>query len=48
MEAAVARTMQQRAMSTQRMEAGKKRDMMERPAAIREKKMKKSRGTSAP
>jgi hypothetical protein len=47
MEAVVARTMQAKAMPTQRMEGGKKTDMIERPAAILEKKMKKSKGKSA-
>jgi hypothetical protein len=45
-EAAVAKTMQQNAVSIQRMEAGKKTERMERPAAIRERKMKKSKGKS--
>jgi hypothetical protein len=48
MEAAVAKTMQQKAVPIQRMEGGKKTDRMERPAAILEKKMKKSKGKSAP
>ena len=47
MEAAVARTMQKKAVPIQRMEGGEKTDMMESPAAIREKKMKKSKGKSA-
>jgi len=47
MEAIVARTMQEKAMPIQRTEGGKKTDMMERPAAILEKKMKKSKGKSA-
>jgi hypothetical protein len=47
MEALVARTMQEKAMPIHRMEDGKKTDMMERPAAILEKKMKKSKGKSA-
>jgi len=38
--------MQQKAVVIQRMDAGKKTDRMERPAAIREKKMKRSRGKS--
>jgi hypothetical protein len=45
-EAAVAKTMQQKAVPIQRMEGGKKTDRMERPAAIREKKMKRSKGRS--
>jgi hypothetical protein len=48
MEAAVAMTIQPKAVPTQRKEDGKKTDTMERPAAIREKEMKKSKGTSAP
>jgi len=47
MEAVVARTMQEKAMPIQRTEGGKKTDMMVRPAAILEKKMKKSKGKSA-
>jgi hypothetical protein len=47
MEAAVARTMQEKAVPVQRREWGKKTDRMERPAAIREKKMKRSKGRSA-
>jgi hypothetical protein len=47
MEAVVATTMQEKAMPIQRTEGGKKTDMMERPAAILEKKMKKSKGKSA-
>jgi hypothetical protein len=45
-EAAVAKTMQEKAAPVQRREAGKKRDKMERPAAMREKKMKTSKGKS--
>jgi hypothetical protein len=45
-EAAVAKTIQLKAVSIQRMETGKKTERMERPAAIREKKMKKSKGKS--
>jgi hypothetical protein len=47
MEATVAKTMQRKAVPIQRMEEGKKTDKMERPAAIREKKMKQSNGISA-
>jgi hypothetical protein len=47
MEAAVAKTMQEKAAVVQRREAGKKTDRMERPAAMREKKMKTSNGKSA-
>jgi hypothetical protein len=47
MEAVVARTMQEKEIPIQRTEGGKKTDMMERPAAILEKKMKKSKGKSA-
>jgi hypothetical protein len=47
MEAAVARTMQQKAVPSQRTEWGKKTERMERPAAIREKKMNRSKGKSA-
>jgi hypothetical protein len=47
MEAVVARTMHEKAMPIQRMEGWKKTDMMERPAAILEKKMKRSKGKSA-
>jgi hypothetical protein len=39
--------MQEKAMPIQRMEGGKKTDKMERPAAILEKKMKRSKGKSA-
>jgi len=46
MEAAVAKTMQMKAVLIQRMEGGKRRDMIESPAAIREKKMKRSKGRS--
>jgi hypothetical protein len=35
-----------KAVLIQRMEGGKKRDMIESPAAIREKKMKRSKGRS--
>jgi hypothetical protein len=38
--------MQQKAVPIQRMEGGKKTDRIESPAAIREKKMKKSKGRS--
>jgi hypothetical protein len=47
MEAAIARTMQQKAVPSQRTEWGKKTERMERPAAIREKKMNRSKGKSA-
>jgi len=47
MEAAVAKTMQQKAVPIQRREGGKKTDRMESPAAILEKKMKRSKGKSA-
>jgi hypothetical protein len=47
MEAVVARTIQEKATPIQRMEGGKKIDMMDRPAAILEKKMKRSKGKSA-
>jgi len=47
MEAAVARIMQRKAAPVQKVEEGKKTDMMESPAAIREKKMKRSKGKSA-
>jgi hypothetical protein len=47
MEALVARTMQEKEIPIQRMEGGKKTDMMERPAATLEKKIKKSKGKSA-
>jgi hypothetical protein len=46
-DAAVARTMQQKAVPSQRGEWGKKTERMERPAAIREKKMNRSKGKSA-
>jgi hypothetical protein len=46
MEAAVAKTMQSSAAPVQRMEGGKKKETMARPDAIREKRMKKSRGRS--
>jgi hypothetical protein len=46
MEAAVAKTMQRKAAPIQGMEGGKKTDRMERPDAIREKKMKRSKGRS--
>jgi hypothetical protein len=46
MEAPVAKTMQQKAVVIQRVEGGKKTDRIESPAAIREKKMKKSKGRS--
>jgi hypothetical protein len=45
-EATVAKTMQQKAVPSQSREGGKKRDRIESPAAIREKKMKRSRGES--
>jgi hypothetical protein len=47
MEAAVAKSMQQKAAPSQRTEWGKKTERMESPAAIREKKMKSSKGKSA-
>jgi hypothetical protein len=47
MEAAVAKAMQKNAVSIHRMEKGKKTERMERPAEIREKKMKKTKGKSA-
>jgi hypothetical protein len=47
MEAVVAKTMQRKAIPIQRVEGGKRTDRMEIPAAIREKKMKKSKGKSA-
>jgi hypothetical protein len=47
MEAAVAKTMQQKAVPSQRTEWGKKIENMESPAAIREKKMNRSKGKSA-
>jgi hypothetical protein len=47
MEAVVAKTMQEKAVPSQRTEWGKKTDRMESPAAIREKKMKRSKGKSA-
>ncbi len=47
MEAVVAKTMQEKATPIQRIEGGKKTDMMERPAEILEKKMKRSKGKSA-
>jgi hypothetical protein len=47
MEAAVAKTMQRKAVPIQRVEEGKKTDRMDSPAAIREKKMKQSNGISA-
>jgi hypothetical protein len=46
MEAPVAKTMQQKAVPIQRTEAGKKTGIMESPAAIREKKIKRSKGRS--
>jgi hypothetical protein len=46
MEAAVATTIQKKAVPIQRMEGGKKTDRMESPAAIREKSMNKSKGKS--
>jgi hypothetical protein len=46
MEAVVAKTMQRKAIPIQRVEGGKRTDRMESPAAIREKKMKKSKGKS--
>jgi hypothetical protein len=47
MEAPVARTMQQKAIPSQKTEWWKKTEKMESPAAIREKKMNRSRGKSA-
>jgi hypothetical protein len=47
MEAAVARTMQLKAAPNQGTEWGKKTERMDSPAAIREKKMKRSKGKSA-
>jgi hypothetical protein len=47
MEAAVAKSMQQKAALNQGSEWGKNTEKMESPAAIREKKMKRSRGKSA-
>jgi hypothetical protein len=47
MEAVVARTMQEKATPIQTMEGGKKTEMMERPAEILEKKIKRSKGKSA-
>jgi hypothetical protein len=47
MEATVARSMQQEAVPSQRTEWGKKTERMESPAAIREKKMNRSKGKSA-
>jgi hypothetical protein len=46
MEAAVATTIQKKAVPIQRMEGGKKTDRIESPAAIREKSMNKSKGKS--
>jgi hypothetical protein len=46
-EAAVAKTIQKKAVLIQRMEGGKKTDRIESPAAIREKRIKKSKGRSA-
>jgi hypothetical protein len=46
-EAAVAKTIQKKAVLIQRMEAGKKTARIESPAAIREKRIKKSNGRSA-
>jgi hypothetical protein len=45
-EAAVAKTIQQKAVLSQRMEGAKKTDRIETPAAIREKRMKRSKGRS--
>jgi hypothetical protein len=47
MEAAVAKTMQKKEIPIQRREGGKKTDRIERPAAIREKRIKRSNGKSA-
>ncbi len=47
MEAAVAMTIQQKAALNQGTDWGKKTEKMESPAAIREKKMKMSKGKSA-
>ena len=46
-EATVARTMPKKAVPSQRTERGKRTETIEIPAAIREKKMKKSKGRSA-
>jgi hypothetical protein len=46
MDATVAKTMQRKATPVQKMEGGKKTERMERPDAIREKRMKKSKGRS--
>jgi hypothetical protein len=45
-EAAVAKTIQAKAVLIQRREGGKKTERIESPAAILEKKMKKSKGRS--
>jgi hypothetical protein len=45
-EAAVAKSMQQKAVIIQMREGGKKAERIESPAAIREKKMKSSKGRS--
>jgi hypothetical protein len=46
-EAPVAKSMQQKAVPSQRAEWGKKTEKMESPAATREKKMNRSKGISA-
>jgi hypothetical protein len=46
MEAAVAKSMQQKDAPNQGTDWGKKTEKMESPAAIREKKMKRSNGKS--
>jgi hypothetical protein len=46
MEATVAKIIQQKAVLTQSKEKGKKIARIESPAAIREKKMKRSKGRS--
>jgi hypothetical protein len=45
-EAAVAKTIQAKAVLIQKREGGKKTEMIESPAAILEKKMKRSKGRS--
>jgi hypothetical protein len=45
-EAAVAKTIQAKAVIIQMREGGKKTERIESPAAIREKKMKRSKGRS--
>ncbi len=45
-EAAVAKSIQQKAVLIQRMEGGKNIDKLESPAAMREERIKKSNGKS--